>query len=240
MPLSDEELETLVELSAEEGTLEPAESEMIQEVLKLGDKTVKDCMTPRVDLFSIPDDLTNEEAMARLRAERHRRVPVYGETPDDIVGILDVTRFLLDPQEHYTEQVNPPSFVSETMKALDLLRSFIQHPQGLAVVVDEFGGTEGIVTLNDFVEEIISDAVPSGEQELYIEPVGEGRVIASGRTRLDDLEELGFHWKEEGVDTVGGLSLTGPAPSRKSGRGWRSTGWRCGSGAVRGGAWRRY
>jgi CBS domain containing-hemolysin-like protein len=213
-PLSEEELETLVQLSAEEGILEATESEMIQEILKLGDKTAGDCMTPRVDLFAIPDDLTNAEAIARLRKGRHRRVPVYGETPDDIVGTLEVTRFLLNPDEPYAEQLNPPSFVPETMKALDLLKSFIKHPQGMALIVDEFGGIEGVATLNDIVEEIISDAVPSGEQELYIEPLGEGRVIAAGRTRLDDLSELGFRLETDGVDTIGGLifNRTGSIP----------------------------
>jgi len=205
MPLSEAELETLVQLSAEEGILEATESEMIREILKLGEKNVRDCMTPRVDMVAIPDDLTTEEAMGRLKAARHHRVPVYGETPDDIVGTLEVTRFFLNPAEHYTEQLHPPSFVPETMKALELLKSFIKHPQGMAIIVDEFGGTEGLVTLSDIIEEIISDAVPSGEQELYIEPVGPGRVIAAGRTRLDDLAELGFHLEAEGVDTIGGL-----------------------------------
>ncbi|MGA3171488.1 MAG: hemolysin family protein [Chthoniobacteraceae bacterium] len=204
-PMTAEELETLVQLSAEEGILEAAESEMIQEILKLGEKVARDCMTPRVDLFAIPDNLTNEEAAEQLRAGRHRRAPVYGETPDDVEGTLDVIRFLLNPGEHYTEQLNPPSFVPETMKALDLMKSFIKHPQGMAVVVDEFGGFEGVATLNDIIEEIISDAVPSGEQELYIEPLDKGRVIAGGRTRLDDLAELGFHLEEDGVDTIGGL-----------------------------------
>jgi putative hemolysin len=213
-PLSEEELETLVQLSAEEGILEATESEIIREILKLGDKNARDCMTPRVDLFAIPDNLTNEEVMERLRGGRHHRAPVYGETTDDIVGTLEVTRFFLHPEEHYTEQMFPPSFVPETMKALELLKSFIKHPQGMAVIVDEFGGTEGVVTLRDIIEEIISDAVPSGEQELYIEPVGEGRVIAAGRTRLDDLAELGFNLEEDGVDTIGGLifNRTGSVP----------------------------
>src|SRR4051794_29535836 len=114
-------------------------------------------MTPRVDVFALPDDLTNEEAIAKLKINRHRRVLVYADTPDDILGIIDVQAFLANPREHYTETMIPPSFISETMKALDLLRSFLKHPQGLAVIVDEFGGTEGVVTLNDIYEEIISD-----------------------------------------------------------------------------------
>jgi CBS domain containing-hemolysin-like protein len=204
--ISDEEIETLVEIGEEEGTLHEAEGEMIQEIIKLGDKTAKDCMTPRVDTFALPDDLTNEEAIAQLRERRHHRVPVYADTPDQIVGVLDAKLFLLDPSEHYTELMGAPSYVAETMKALDLLRSFLSHPQGLAIVVDEFGGTEGIVTLSDITEEIISDALPLGEPELYIEPLEDGRFLVSGNARLDDLSEhLGFELDAEGLDTIGGL-----------------------------------
>src|SRR6266568_453706 len=156
--LSDEELETLVEMGEEEGTLHEAEAEMIQEIIKLGDKTAKDCMTPRVDTFTLPDDLTNEEVIARLREKRHRRVPVYVDTPDQVLGIIDVKMFLLDPSEHYTGSLIAPSFVPESMRALDLLKLFLTHAQGLAIVVDEFGGTEGIITMSDIVEEILSDA----------------------------------------------------------------------------------
>src|SRR6266705_3241433 len=120
--LSDEELGTLLELGEEEGALYEGESEMIHEIIKLGDKTARDCMTPRVDTFTLTDDLTNEELIPKLRAKRYRRVPVYGETPDEIVGILDVRDFLLDPTENYTERLIPPSYVPETMKAIDLLR----------------------------------------------------------------------------------------------------------------------
>ena len=204
--MSEDELETLVELSAEEGALHETESEMIQEIIKLGDKTAKDCMTPRVDAFAVPDDYTNEELILKLRAKRHRRVPVYGETPDDILGVLDVRDFLLDPSAHYTERLVPPSFVSETMKAIDLLRSFLSHPQGLAVVVDEHGGTEGIVTLADLVEEIISDAVPRADHSLYIEALGGGQLLANGSARIDDINELlTVSLEQEGIDTIGGF-----------------------------------
>ena len=203
---SDEELETLVEMGEEEGTLQEAEGEMIQEIIKLGDKTAKDCMTPRVDMFALPDDLTNEQAIAQLRQRRHHRVPIYADTPDQVVGVLDVKLFLLNPADHYTELMGAPSYVAETMKALDLLRSFLNHPQGLAIVVDEFGGTEGIITLSDITEEIISDALPLGDAQLYIEPLDDGRFLVSGNARLDDLSErLGFELEAEGLDTIGGL-----------------------------------
>ena len=206
MRLSDEELETLVEIGEEQGTLHEAEGEMIQEIIKLGDKTAKDCMTPRVDTFALADDLTNEEAIAQLRQRRHHRVPVYADTPDQIVGVLDVKLFLLNPAEHYTELMGAPSYVAETMKAMDLLRSFLTHAQGLAIVVDEFGGTEGIITLSDITEEIISDALPLGDAQLYIEPLEDGRFLVSGNARLDDLSEhLGFELEAEGLDTIGGL-----------------------------------
>ena len=95
--LNEEEIGTLIDLSTEAGTLHETESEMIHEIIKLGDKTARDCMTPRVDCFTLPDDLSNEELIPRLRAKRYRRVPVYGDTPDEVLGILDVRDFLLDP-----------------------------------------------------------------------------------------------------------------------------------------------
>src|SRR6266446_4802879 len=205
--LSDAELETLVEIGEEEGALGESEGEIIQEIIKLGDKTAKDCMTPRVDTFALPEDLTNEEAIARLKERRHRRVPVYAETPDNVVGIIDVKIFLSDPSEHYTETLLAPSFVPETMRALDLLKLFLTHAQGLAIVVDEFGGTEGIITMSDIVEEILGDAAPSrGDVDVYIEPLEDGKFLVSGHARLDDLREhLGFELEADGIDTIGGL-----------------------------------
>jgi putative hemolysin len=204
--LNEEELGTLIDLSTEAGALHETESEMIHEIIKLGDKTARDCMTPRVDCFTLPDDLTIEEVIPRLRTKRYRRVPVYGDTPDEILGILDVRDFLLDPSAHYTERLIAPSFVSETMKAIDLLRSFLNHPQGIAIVVDEHGGTEGIVTLADIVEEIISDAVPQAEHGLYIEAIADCQLIVNGNARIEDVNELlGTELKEEGIDTIGGL-----------------------------------
>ena len=212
LKMTEADFGALVAVGAEEGALQSAESEMIQEIIKLGDKTAKDCMTPRVEAFTITDDLPNAEAVALLRAERRHRVPVYGETPDDIVGILDAKKFLRavagDPAAapHYSETMDPPSFVSETMSALDLLRSFLVRRQGLAIIVDEYGGTEGIVTLADIIEEIVGDALPSGEEDLYIELLDEDRLLVGGHARLDDISEYpGFELSAEGLDTISGL-----------------------------------
>jgi magnesium and cobalt exporter, CNNM family len=204
--LDDEELISLVEISAEEGYLRADEREMIAEIIRLGNKTVKDCMTPRVDAFTIPDTLTNEEAIQQLRLKRHGRVPVFGDSPDEILGILEVKSFLLNPREHYAENLEPPSFVPETMRALDLLRAFLTHPQRLAVVVDEFGGTEGIITFNDIVEEILADVAPRSDESLYLEEAGQSVWLASGSARLEDLGEvLHLNFENEGIDTVNGL-----------------------------------
>jgi putative hemolysin len=157
----------------------------------------------------LPDDLTNEEAIARLKEKRHRRVPVYADTPDQILGIIDVKLFLLDPLEHYTEKLIPPSFIAETMRAVELLKRFLTHPQGMGVVVDEFGGIEGIITMEDIVEEILSGTAPRDGSEFYIEPLGNGKFLASGNARLDDLtKHLGFQIDAEGIDTIGGFIFT--------------------------------
>src|SRR6266550_1291202 len=197
--LSDEELGTLLQIGEEEGTLYQGEAEMIQEIIKLGDRTAKDCMKPRVDSFMLPDDLTNEEAITRLKGKRHRRVPVYADTPDQILGIIDVKLFLLDPSDHYTEKLIAPSFIPETMRAVELLKLFLTHPQGMGLVVDEFGG----------VEEILSGTEPRDGSEFYIEPLGNGKFLVSGNARLDDLaEHLGFQIDAEGIDTIGGFIFT--------------------------------
>jgi len=204
--LSEDEFETLVELSAETGALEEAEREMIHEIIKLNDKTVRDVMVPRVDSFLLPDDLTNEEAIRELRDHRHRHVPVYADNRDDIVGVLNVRNFLLDPSLPYTEAMDAPSFVPETMRAMDLLLGFLKHPQHLAVIVDEFGGFEGIVTPTDMTEEIMSDAVPAANYTAEIQEIGPNRWLVSAATRLEDLEEeLGLEIAEDGIDTIGGL-----------------------------------
>lgn len=204
--LTDAELETLVEIGRSEGTIEESESRLIGELMKLAEESAKHCMTPRTDVFFLPDDLTNEEAAEAVRRKRYRRVLVRGETPDDVVGLLDVKDFLLDPSKPYLEHLVPPSYVPETMNALELLRSFLNRRQRFAILVDEFGGIEGIVTLSDFVEELLGEEGPDAGTELYIESLGNDRIVAAGSARMDDLREL-LRWDggEAGADSIGGF-----------------------------------
>ncbi len=209
VPLTGDEIETMALLAAESGILRGSEGPIIGELLKLGAKSAKDVMTPRVDSFGLPDDLSRDEAARRVRRGGHRWVPVYGETPDDILGVLDARQFLMrSDDEPYVERLLPPSYVPETMPALSLLNSFLTHRQSIALVVDEYGGYEGIVTPSDLIEEILGDAMPGGESGPEIDQAEDGSFIASGQARLDDLaERLGIPLEREGLDTVGGLVI---------------------------------
>ena len=137
-------------------------------------------------------------------------MPVYGENPDEILGILDVRKFLLavaagNPPP-YNEALDPPSFVSESMRALELHALLPCPAPGMAIVVDEYGGTEGIVTLADIIEEVVGDAIPAGGEDLYIEPLDDHRLLVGGHARLDDISEHeGFELCAEGIDTISGF-----------------------------------
>jgi len=207
--LGPEEAETLVWVREEEGEFTLPEAEVLAEVLQLSRQTVRQYMTPRVDVVFVPDEITNDELRALILKRQFLRAPVIGETPDEVLGLLD-TRAMsrLPAGMHFTEVLLPPSFVPETMEASQLLSSFLHHRQPLAVVLDEFGGVEGVVTLDDFLEELLCDAAPRVEADLYIEQISDGRLLASGTARLDDLTEyLGFDAVQHGIETIGGYVI---------------------------------
>ncbi|MDD5199310.1 MAG: hemolysin family protein [Terrimicrobiaceae bacterium] len=226
--LTDDELETLVEIGREEGTFDETESRLLREVMKLRGEAARHCMTPRIDAFTLPDDLTNAEAAVSVQRKRYRFVPVRGETPDDILGLLDAKEFLLHPSaSHYTERLQPPSFVPETIKALDLLRAFLGHRQHLAILLDEYGGIEGLVTLSDLVEELLGEEGPDASSELYIERLGTARLLAAGSARLDDIEEqTGIEFAGKDLQTVGGLVVEHFGSLPRPGESFILDGWR--------------
>ncbi len=217
--VKEDELETLVEMRKDEGSLEDLEGEMIREIIKLRSKTAKDCMTPRVEVGVLADDLGDREADRAIREQIHKRIPVYHETPDEIVGVLDVAAYLQSPspEPRYRDHIRPPVFAPETMPAIDMFESYLQEPRSLVIVLDEFGGFEGIVTQTDMVEIIVGDAAPDAETPQEILHIGRGTLLVTGTARLDDIgEELETDLEEEGLDTIGGLIFTklGEVPER--------------------------
>src|ERR1051326_1477941 len=144
-------------------------------------------MKPRFQMACIPDDLSLEDMIARAREHKHRRLPVYDETPDTIVGVLNTQALLLDPHVDLADAIEFPSFVPETMNLLQLMKSLQRQQRGLAIVLDEYGGTAGIVTMEDILEEMIGKIRGETEPEsLVMEKLSPGRWRVSGTLRLDD------------------------------------------------------
>ncbi len=208
--LSDEEYQELLELAYQQGTLAQSEKEIILQIISLDRRTAREVMRPRSQMASIPDDLSVEEMIAAARKYKHRRLPLYDETPDTIVGVLNTRALLLDPRMDLADAIEFPSFVPESMNLLQLLKSLQRQQRGLAIVLDEFGGTAGIVTLEDILQEIIGEIRSEGEAQGFVmEKLGEGRWRVNAAMRLEDFcreyPELG---DVPGVDTLGGLLLT--------------------------------
>ena len=206
----DAEYQELVEMAFQQGTLAKSEKEIILQIVNLDQKTAKDVMKPRSQMAAISDELSVEEMIAAARKFKHRRLPIYDETPDTIVGILNTRALLLEPTIDLAEAIEFPSFVPESMNLLQLLKSLQRQRRGLAMVVDEFGGTAGLVTLEDIMEEVIGSIHDEAESAGFVmEKLAEGRWRVSGRMRVDDFRreypDLG---EVPEVDTMGGLLVS--------------------------------
>jgi len=208
--LAEAEYQELVELAFQQGTLAKSEKEIILQIVNLDRKTAKDVMKPRSRMAAISDELSIEEMIAAARKFKHRRLPIYDETPDTIVGILNTRALLLDPNIDLAEAIEFPSFVPESMNLLQLLQSLQRQQRGMAVVVDEFGGTAGLVTVEDIMEEVVGQIRSEDEPAGFVmEKLAEGRWRVSGRMRIDDFRreypDLG---DVPDVDTMGGLMVS--------------------------------
>jgi len=208
--LADEEYQELVELAFQRGALAQSEKEIILQIVSLDRKTVKDVMRPRSQMAAISDDLTIEEMVVAARRFKHRRLPIYDDTPDTIVGVLNTRALLLDPTADVADAIEFPSFVPESTNLLQLLQSLQRQQRGLAIVVDEFGGTAGLVTLEDILEVIVGRIrreVAAGK--FVMEKLAEGRWRVSGTMRVEDFRreypDLG---EVPEVETMGGLLVS--------------------------------
>ena len=205
-------------MAYQQGALAQSEKEIILQIISLDRRTAKEVMKPRSRMAAISDDLSIEEMIAAARNYKHRRLPIYDETPDTIVGILNTRALLLDPQIDLADAIEFPSFVPETMNLLQLLKSLQRQQRGLAIVLDEFGGTAGIVTMEDILEEVIGKIQGQAEAEGFVmEKLGPGRWRVAGTLRLDDFRrEYPALGDVPEVETMGGLlmSLLDVVPAR--------------------------
>jgi magnesium and cobalt transporter len=212
----EESLEKAILEARAEGEVAADEGSMLLRVLRLDDMQVRDIMTPRTDCHCIPAGTPLPEATQLIIASGHSRIPVYRETRDNIVGIVyakDLLRSLVKPQKDQgiiDQIMRPPFFVPETKMVLELLQEFRDRKQHIAVALDEYGGTSGLVTIEDVLEEIVGDIEDEHDapQEEHIKVLDEKHFELSGRAYLDDLAELGIGLTSDEVDTIGGyLSL---------------------------------
>lgn len=210
--VSEEEIKLLV---TEQGSLLAEEKRMIHEVFELGDTVAREVMVPRVDAVMLEETLTVGEALESFRSTGFSRMPVFRGDPDTVVGIA-LLKDLLGPiaegrpGDPLAPCVRPPVFVPETKPLLDLLAEMRAAHNHIAVVVDEHGGTAGIVTIEDIVEEIVGEIADEFDREhRYITPAGEGRFVVDGRLPVDEArEELGLDVPEsEEYDTLAGWVL---------------------------------
>jgi putative hemolysin len=223
--VSSDELKNMADLGQEHGTLEASERELIHSIVEFGTMTVREVMVSRLDIVALPVTADLQEAIEIIRESGHSRLPLYIEHLDNIAGIVyakDLLPYLGNSETstiNWTRLARAPMFVPASKKLDELLRDFQSKKTHIAIVVDEYGGTAGLVTLEDLLEEIVGDIRDEhdeGEAPM-IEPIEGGLFRVDARVNLDDLnEELGIAIDTDRFDfeTLGGLifHLTGAIP----------------------------
>jgi CBS domain containing-hemolysin-like protein len=220
---TEAELRAMVDLAGQEALIEDEERRMVHSVFELGDTLVREVMVPRTELVSIERFKTVRQALTLALRSGFSRIPVTGESEDDVVGIVylkDLSRKVHINREAENELVStamrPAAFVPDTKNAGDLLREMQKDRNHVAVVIDEYGGTAGIVTIEDILEEIVGEITDEYDRELPpIEELDDGRHRVTARLDLGDLGELyDLDLEDEDVETVGGLlaKLLGRVP----------------------------
>lgn len=211
--VSEEGIRMMMDLGEEKGAIEASEKEMIENVFDFDDTTAGDVMVHRTDMVMLSLEDTDEEIIATIEETGLSRFPMYDEDPDDVVGVLSTRDYLLNARrpspKPVRELLRPAYFVPESVQADKLFRDLQDRKVHLAIVVDEYGGTAGLVTLEDLLEEIVGNIYDEfdPQDELEIQPLGDGRWRIAGSADLEDVAEaLDAELPEdEEHDTLGGL-----------------------------------
>ena len=211
--ITEEELRTMVGVSEEEGVLEDVEKEMIFNVFDFADSQAKDVMVQRVDIVAVDSEATYEEVLDVIKTEQFSRIPVYNQTIDDIVGILYVKDLIIAGQNKegfkVTDYMREPYYTFEFKKIKELFNEMKKTRNHISVVLDEYGGTVGIVTIEDLIEEVFGDIEDEyDDYDNEIEVIKEDEYVVDGSAKLDDISELiGVNMESEEFDSVGGLII---------------------------------
>ena len=218
--VSQEDIQAAADLGEEAGLVEPEEGVLLDHIIELGELTARDAMTPRVDVLALPQDATLEQALDEVANSGFSRLPVFRDDIDHIMGIVlvnDLLRALADGED-WRQRVRQPLVVAETTPLTDLFRQMRQARTHMAILADQFGGTAGVVTIEDILEELVGEIRDEHDvAEDEIVDVGEQELMVTGRVRLDEVyEKLGRQPREEDEgETVAGLlaEMTGRIPA---------------------------
>jgi len=221
--LTEDEFRTLVDTGEQEGALEASQRALIHRVFELSDKPVSEVMIPRVDMFCLPISLSIEDMEREIIEARHGRIPIYGTDRDDILGILfakDLLRHVAEGGKtmHLEKLLRKTYFIPEERSAAAVLRDFQARRIQIAIVVDEYGGVSGLVTLEDILQGLFEDIyAASGLKTTLWQEIDSRTFLVSGKMSIDEFSKVtGYDLPSEDYDTIGGFvfDLFGKLPSR--------------------------
>ncbi|MCD7855829.1 MAG: hemolysin family protein [Clostridiales bacterium] len=207
--VTEADLISMVNVSHEEGIIEHDEKEMLSNIVDFGDCDARDVMIPRVDMVAVPIDADREYVEKVYKQNKFTRMPVYENTADNIVGILSVKDIYFMPESEkfsIKKLMKEPYFTYESKPSKDLLAVMRKEKISLAIVLDEYGGTSGIVTLEDILEEIVGEISDDNNEHFEeITEVSEGEYVILGNAKIDDVNEtIGSEFDDEDFDSIGG------------------------------------
>lgn len=213
--VSEEEIKALIELGAEKGSIEKREKELLKNILQFNDITVEEVMTPRVSIEALSEDSTLQEAIDFVIKKSHSRIPVYEDTIDNVVGIVTIKDILMFSEQYNDNkklgncELKKPLIVPVSKKIDVLFKEFQKARTHLAIVLDEYGGTAGLVTLEDLLEEIVGEIIDESDvEEMPIKSVSDYEIEAHGVTKLEDINDyLGITIKGHEKEAVSALIL---------------------------------
>lgn len=211
--ITEDELRTIVEVSHEEGVIESDEKKMIYNVFDFGDSVAKDIMIPRIDMTFVDVDSNYGEVIEVFRQEKYTRYPVFEETTDNVIGIINIKDLLLiehDKEFRLRDYLREPLYTYEFKKTAELMVELRKTQNNIAIVLDEYGATAGLITLEDMLEEIVGeirDEYDEDEEDL-IRRINSKEYIVEGAMKLDDLnDQLGLELESEDYDSLGGFII---------------------------------